>query len=61
MYYNLQFSDGTNISPNPEGYILQAVPNGPQEKDTRCLKLTLDHTGKKGIDTSATGTVAECW
>ena len=61
VYYNLQFSDGTNISPNPDGYALEAVPNGPQEKDTRCLKLTLDHTGKKGIDTSATGTVAECW
>ena len=58
VYYNLRFSTG---SPTAQSYALEAVPNGPQEKDTRCLKLTLDHTGKKGIDTSATGTPAECW
>ena len=54
VYYNLQFT-----SPAAQSYILQAVPVDPQTKDTRCMTLSLDETGKK--DRTGDGTVAECW
>ena len=59
VYYNLQFSNDSNISPAAQSYDLKAVPNGPQTKDTRCMTLTLDETGTKGK--TGNGTVTECW
>ena len=59
VYYNLKFSNGATDSPDAQSYVLWAVPSGPQEKDTRCMTLTLDHTGKK--EKTGDGTVSECW
>jgi type IV pilus assembly protein PilE len=53
-YYNLTFGAQTATT-----YSLVATPQGSQAKDTRCLNLTLDQTGTKGI--SGSGTIAECW
>jgi len=55
-YYNLTFP-----SPTTTTFTLRATPTGSQTDDTRCLTLSLDQTGAKSIDSSATGTVAECW
>jgi type IV pilus assembly protein PilE len=40
-------------------YRILATAQGPQQSDTRCMNLTLDQAGVKGI--SGSGTVAECW
>lgn len=58
-YYNLQFPGGVVTSPTAQSYILQAVPSGSQQEDTRCMTLTLDEAGTK--NNSGPGTVAECW
>ncbi|MDX1697352.1 MAG: type IV pilin protein [Thiohalobacterales bacterium] len=57
-FYDLRFAAG---QPTTTTYVIEAVPFGPQTRDTRCLTLTLDQAGNKGIDAGATGTVAECW
>ena len=54
-YYTLRFSTHTD-----QAYTLEAVPYGPQEKDTRCMTLLIDETGMKDID-GGSGTRAECW
>lgn len=51
-YYTFGF-DGV---PDGVSYKVQAVPKGPQAKDTQCGTLSLTHTGEKG----ATEPVA-CW
>ncbi|MGB5339593.1 MAG: type IV pilin protein [Gammaproteobacteria bacterium] len=56
VFYNLAFAAGF---PTPISYVIVASPAGPQNNDTRCMNLTLDHTGTKGI--SGSGSVAECW
>ena len=55
-FYNLQFPAG---QPTATTYILQAVPQGAQANDTRCLTLTINQAGVRG--TSGSGTVADCW
>lgn len=40
-------------------YLITAVPQGGQTKDTKCGTLTLDNTGNK--TKSGTDTVANCW
>lgn len=41
-------------------FTLTATPQGGQTADTRCMTLTLNQAGQKGI-VSGTGTAAECW
>ncbi len=55
-YYNLTLPTQTTTI-----FVLRAIPIGSQTDDTRCKTLSLDQSGKKIIDSSATGTVAECW
>ena len=43
-------------APTASAYTLQAAPQGPQARDTRCGTLTLTHIGTKGA-AAATG----CW
>lgn len=42
-----------------ESYLLKAIPEGAQTKDTLCKDLTLDASGRKGI--TGTGSIAACW
>ena len=69
--YELPFTtspkDGTKkyytITPTtltPQTFTLQAAPIAPQTKDTRCMTLTLDNTGTKGMS-GGSSTSAECW
>jgi len=43
----------------PVLYLLTATPQGSQTGDTKCMNLTLNNTGVKGV--SGTGSVADCW
>lgn len=40
-------------------FVLQAVPEGKQEKDVACGTLTLNSKGEKGV--ADTGNVKDCW
>lgn len=40
-------------------FVLAAVPQGTQRKDTRCQTLTLNSLGEKGI--TGDGNIKECW
>ncbi|MGJ4803881.1 type IV pilin protein [Luteimonas sp. SDU82] len=55
--YNLAYTPNETGT----GFTLSAVPQGSQVADTRCMTLTLDHAGRKGVAGGATGTVADCW
>jgi type IV pilus assembly protein PilE len=52
--YQLQIVNANNTS-----YQIQAVPVGGQTEDARCMTLSLNHLGAKGV--SGTDTVANCW
>jgi len=54
-YYNITLPTLT-----PQTFTLQAAPIAPQTKDTRCMTLTLDNTGTKGMS-GGSSTSAECW
>ncbi|MDH5823824.1 type IV pilin protein [Luteimonas sp. RD2P54] len=41
-------------------YLLTAVPQGAQARDTRCMSLTLSSTGEKDI-VGGSGAAADCW
>jgi len=56
-YYNITLPTPTLTS---QTFILQAAPTGTQRKDTRCMTLTLDNTGTKGM-IGGSSTAAECW
>lgn len=43
------------------GYLLSAAPVGGQTADTRCMTLTLDQAGQKGIVGGTATDVSECW
>ncbi|MNN36030.1 Fimbrial protein precursor [compost metagenome] len=45
---------------NSGGYLLSAVPQGPQVADTLCGTLTLNAVGERGITGNA-ASAAECW
>lgn len=55
MHYDI---DVLNVTRN--GYSLQAVPQGGQTRDTKCMTLTLTSVGVKGIS-GGSGTAADCW
>lgn len=40
-------------------FVLAAIPQGSQRKDTHCQTLTLNSLGEKGI--TGDGNVQECW
>ncbi len=42
-------------------FTLTATPSGGQTADTRCMTLTLNQSGQKGVTGGATGTIADCW
>lgn len=42
-------------------YELTATPQGGQTADTRCMTLTLNQAGEKGINGGTATDVAECW
>ena len=42
-------------------YLLTATPQAAQTNDVRCMTLTLNHAGQKGVTGGATGTPADCW
>lgn len=52
--YELDF-DGTGST-----FSLEAVPQGRQTADSRCMTLTLNHAGVKGID-GGSGPLDRCW
>lgn len=54
MHYQINGVEAANT------FTLTAVPQGGQARDTRCMTLTLNQAGTKGIS-GGTGTVAECW
>jgi len=54
-YYNITLPTLTS-----QTFTLQAAPIAPQTKDTRCMTLTLDNTGTKGMS-GGSSTAAECW
>lgn len=55
--YNLGFAQG---SPTRTTFVLEARPVGTMAND-KCHILTLTNTGVRGVGTSATDTVANCW
>jgi type IV pilus assembly protein PilE len=55
-YYTISL---VTASSSTTTYVVQAVPTGPQVKDTKCNTLTLDNRGIKTA--SGTDTVANCW
>lgn len=55
MHYDIDF---VNVTRN--GYGLQAVPQGGQANDVKCMTLTLDSVGQKGIN-GGSGSAADCW
>lgn len=44
-----------NTGNNPSSYLLTAIPQGPQAKDTHCANITYDAAETKG------GTNSDCW
>ncbi|NKI35232.1 hypothetical protein HFP89_08640 [Wenzhouxiangella sp. XN79A] len=42
-------------------FTLTAAPQGGQANDDECQSLTLTHTGQRGLDGGATGTIDDCW
>ncbi|MGH8758691.1 MAG: type IV pilin protein [Burkholderiales bacterium] len=59
-YYALQRDAGADTAANT--FVLTAAPvaGSGQERDTRCMTLTLNQAGAKNI-TGGTGNAAECW
>jgi type IV pilus assembly protein PilE len=59
-FYEVDFPGDDDVAAN--SFTLSAVPQGTQAtRDTKCGTLTLNHVGQKGLGTTATGTVDECW
>lgn len=56
-FYTFGFVAGSE--PTATTYVLNAVPQGPQERDTECGTLTLNQAGLRGEGGS--GDVADCW
>lgn len=55
--YTYDFAGG---EPTASTFKLLAEPQGSQKtRDTKCGTLSVDQTGKRGVD--GTGTVQECW
>jgi len=53
---------GFAIATGATTYTITATPTGTQAaRDTRCNKLTLTHTGAKGIADGTTSDPAACW
>jgi len=52
-YYDLTLPNVTTFT-----YTLTATPIAPQNKDTRCMNLSLTNTG---VRTASTNNDAECW
>lgn len=48
--YAIGFADG---QPNDQGFVIEAVPLGPQRRDTRCGTLSIDQAGATSTSGSA--------
>ncbi|THF65890.1 prepilin-type N-terminal cleavage/methylation domain-containing protein [Pseudothauera nasutitermitis] len=55
-FYTFQFAAN---QPTATTYLINAVPQGAQQRDTLCGTLGLNHTGTR--TEGGTGSVAECW
>jgi type IV pilus assembly protein PilE len=43
-------------------FTLTATPVGSQDRDSKCPQLTLDHTGRRGVQAdSSQDVIDECW
>lgn len=57
QYYTYDFAGG---EPTASTFRLLAKPQGSQQsRDTKCATLSVDQTGKRGVN--GTGTLQECW
>lgn len=55
-FYSVGWNGG---DPEARSFVLQAVPQNAQAKDTKCGTLTLDQSGARGVTGSASA--SECW
>lgn len=42
-------------------FVFEAAPQGVQANDTRCMTLTIDQSGRKGVAGGATAAAPDCW
>lgn len=42
-------------------FVIEAVPQDGQANDTRCMTLTIDQLGRKGVEGGATAAATDCW
>lgn len=59
-FYDLERDGGTDAAVNEFELTATPIAGTGQENDARCMILTLNQAGAKGID-GGTGTPADCW
>jgi type IV pilus assembly protein PilE len=55
-FYDVGWRGG---DPEARRFVLQAVPQNAQTKDTKCGTLTLDQSGARGV--TGTAAASDCW
>ena len=59
-HYTIRLSPTAKVS--AKSYTIEAVPKGVQKKnDVKCGMLSLDQTGRKAVDGTASADPKQCW
>ena len=53
----------TDDGSDPNAFVLKATPRDAQARDVRCMTLTINQAGQKGVegDPAPTGQATDCW